>query len=124
MLISFKEKYPDGTPWTNETKSYSSYTVFPQYSRYTGRGCAAFALELSDAAFGNLSAKEHHDISKIHVGDILRINNNSHSVIVLEVNSGGVVIAEGNINGQVLWGRELSAADLQQNLTYIWTRYP
>lgn len=79
---------------------------------------------LQCAAFGDLPAKEHHDISKIRVGDILKINNNSHSVIVLEVNSNGVVIAEGNINSQVLWGREFSTPDFQQNLTYIWTRYP
>lgn len=124
VLISFKEKYPDGTPWTNETRSYKSYTIFPQYSYYMGQGCAAFALELSDAAFGDLPAKEHYDISGIRVGDIIRINNNSHSAIVLEVHSDGVIIAEGNINSQVLWGRKLSTADLQEKLTYIWTRYP
>ena len=88
---------------------------------YTGTGCAAFAFELSDAAFSNY-VTEHHDISAIRVGDILRLDG-SHTVIVLEVQSGGVVIAEGNYNSSVHWGRFLSTAELQSSLTYVWTRY-
>lgn len=124
ILISFKSKYPEGMSWTNENRSYISYTICPEYSWYEGFGCVAFAFELSDAAFGDLPRTEHYDISKIRVGDILRINNDSHSVIVLEVHSDGVVIAEGNYDRSVHWGRFLSTAELQKNLTFIWTRYP
>lgn len=121
ILISFKEKYPEGMSWTNENRSYTSYTIYPGYA-YTGYGCAAFAFELSDAAFGSQPRIEHMNVSDIKVGDILRLDN-SHSVIVLEVQSGGVIIAEGNYNSSVHWGRFLSTSEIKNSLTYIWTRY-
>ena len=64
------------------------------------------------------------DYSDIRVGDILRINNDTHSVIVLEVSGTEVTIAEGNYNNSVLWGRKLNRADLQGENNYIMTRYP
>ena len=124
ILISFKSKYPEGTSWTNENRTYVSYTICPEYAFYTGYGCEAFTTELSDAAFGDLPRVEHHDVSRIRVGDILRINNNTHAVIVLEVTSSGVVVAEGNYNGKVHWGRVISNEELKNCLTYVWTRYP
>ncbi|MBQ7583245.1 MAG: hypothetical protein IJT24_01430 [Lachnospiraceae bacterium] len=53
---------------------------------------------LSDAAFGDLPAYEKKDVvyDKLRVGDILRVDNNSHSVIILEKYDDGVIIAEGN----------------------------
>ena len=109
-------------PWTN-AKSYTSYTIASEYSYYQGVGCAAFAFELSDAAFGDQPRKEHHNVYNVRVGDIIRINDNTHSVIVLEVNPDGVVVAEGNYNSSVHWGRKFTYAELQERLTYIWTRY-
>ena len=91
---------------------------------YRGIGCAAFAFELSDAAFGSLPGTEHYDVSAIRVGDIIRMNGDSHSVIVLEVQSDGIVIAEGNYNSSVHWERFISFTEVQSSLTYIWTRYP
>lgn len=122
ILISFKEKYPEGTPWTNETRTYTSTTIVPGVY-FRGDGCVAFAFELSDAAFSPLPRREHHNISDIKIGDILRLDN-SHSVIVLEVKSDRVVIAEGNYNSSVHWGRELKFSELEKSLNYIWTRYP
>ena len=87
-------------------------------------GCSAFAIELSDAAFGDLPRREHYDVSALHVGDIIRLDNNSHSVIVLEVRADSVVIAEGNYNSSAHWGRELTFSEIRSSLTYIWTRYP
>ena len=123
VLISFKDKYPEGTSWTNENRRYRSYTIASEYSYYEGGGCAAFAFELSDAAFGDLPRREHYNVYDVRVGDIIRMNNNTHSVIVLEVRSDGVVVAEGNYNSSVHWGRKITYAELQANLTYIWTRY-
>jgi len=117
-IMAYKDIYPDGTPWTNAT----TYTW--KGSPILGAGCAAFAFELSDAAFGNLPARKHKDISQIKTGDILRVNNDTHSVIVTKVNENGVIIAEGNMNSAVYWGRKYSWSDLERDLTYIWTRYP
>ena len=82
----------------------------------------ALAFELSDAAFGDSYVTEHHDISAVRVGDMLRLDN-AHTVIVLEVRSSSVIIAEGNFNSSVHWGRELSFSEIEDSLDYIWTRY-
>lgn len=121
ILISFKSKYPEGTPWGDD-KAYVTNKLFFN-TIYTGRACAAFAFELSDAAFGDHYVTEHHDISAIRAGDILRLDN-SHTVIVLEVRPNSIVIAEGNYNSVVHWERHITFAELERSLNYIWTRYP
>ena len=119
-MIAFKEKYPEGTTWTNENFYSWKGGIFDG-----GYGCAGFAFMLSDAAFGSLPARQYYSVSPdIKVGDILRINNNSHSVIVLEVNDTGVVIAEGNYGGTVHWGRKLTWSAINSSLDYVITRYP
>lgn len=118
-ITALRGQYPDKTPWTNE--NFYSW----KGGLYSGGyGCAAFAFLMSDAAFGYLPARMHTDYSDIRVGDILRINNDTHSVIVLEVSGTEVTIAEGNYNNSVLWGRKLNRADLQGENNYIMTRYP
>ncbi len=121
-LISMKEVYPEGTPFDNSRK-YVSNDFFPMVT-YTGSGCAGFALELSDKAFGKLPARYHFDFTKIRVGDIVRTLNNQHSVIVLEVEGNIITVAEGNYNSSVHWGRKLDVTDPGIGWTYVLTRYP
>lgn len=120
-MIALKEKYPEGTRWTNDNGYAWNGGIYSM-----GYGCAGFAFMLSDAAFGNLPARIIEDWSdyQIRVGDILRVNNDGHSVIVLEVNESGVVLAEGNYNNSVHWGRKMSWSEVNNTLTYIMTRYP
>lgn len=121
-MIALKRKYPEGMTWTNDNSYKWNGGLFN-----TGYGCAGFAFILSDAAFGTLPArmlKGDYSLSDIRVGDILRINNNSHSVIVLIVNDDNVIVAEGNYNRSIHWGRKISFQELSTNLTYIITRYP
>jgi hypothetical protein len=82
-----------------------------------------FAYIISDAAFGNLKAREHTNFDKIRVGDIIRLDNDSHSVIVLEIDQKGVTIAEGNYNSKIHWGRKLTMAQVKRG-NYVTTRYP
>ncbi len=125
-LIAFEESYPEGMLWTNE----NSYGPYYHYSdervlTYTGYGCAAFTFILSDGVFGNLPDREHHDWNNIRVGDIIRVNNNTHSVIVLSVSGDDITVAEGNYNSRIRWGRVLSRSRLAAGMgTYIWTRWP
>ncbi len=56
------------------------------------------------------------------MGDILRLNN-THFVIVLEKSATGVIVAEGNYNKSVHWGRALSKAEAEA-ANFIVTRYP
>ncbi|MDE5630908.1 MAG: lipoprotein [Bacilli bacterium] len=123
-MIALKSKYPTGTKYDN-----SICYEWKGVSSYKGCGCAGFAFMLSDAAFGSAKASKHTDISKIRVGDIIRLYNDTHSVIVLEVASSGVTVAEGNMtvvgafeNG-VYWGRKISNDELKSSVNYIYTRW-
>ncbi len=120
-MIALKPSYPEGTPWTND--KYYKWKGGAGYSG--GYGCAAFAFLLSDAAFGDLPARTVTDVDfeAVRVGDILRVNRNTHSVIVLTVGADSVTVAEGNYNSSVHWGRALTAAQVEQ-ADYLMTRYP
>lgn len=118
-MIAMKSKYPEGMSWTND-----NFYAWKGGIYSGGYGCAGFAFAISDAAFGSLPAQKHTDFSKIRVGDIVRMNYDTHSVIVLEVQSNGVVVAEGNYNSSVHWGRTISFSEIRSSGTYVMTRYP
>lgn len=109
-IMSFQKKYPTGYRWTNEIYYNWNGGVYKG-----GYGCAAFAFILSDAAFGDKPAKLSYDFSGIKVGDILRVYNKTHVVIVLrKYTDGSLLIAEGNSGREVYWGRVMSGKELQQ----------
>lgn len=118
-IIKMKAKYPEGMSWTNNDYYRWKGGITPN-----GYGCVAFAYILSDEAFGSLPARKHTDVSKIKVGDILRISQDTHSVIVLEVTNDKIVVAEGNYNRSIHWGRTFQRKNLEKNINYILTRYP
>lgn len=107
LMIALKSKYPEGMRWTND-----NYYDWNGGIYWRGYGCAGFAFLLSDAAFGSAPAYIHYDKSRVRVGDILRLNGNSHSVIVLEVHDSYVVVAEGNYNSSIHWGREIPKSEI------------
>lgn len=117
-LIAQKSVFPEGLHWTND-----NYYGWNGGTYAGGFGCAGFAFALSDAAFGETKAVIHTDYNNIRVGDILRVDNDTHSVIVLEVKPDSVIVAEGNFNESVHWGREISKARLVGPGCYIMTRY-
>ncbi len=135
-MIALKEKegYTEGSTWTD----YEPYSDSAGYYRWQGGplggknivgvGCVAFAFSLSDAAFGTLQARMYEpgafQFEDIKVGDILRMNTDTHTVIVLKVSDAGVVIAEGNNNGKVHWGRGISKEDVMRDTSHYITRYP
>lgn len=51
------------------------------------------------------------------------MDNDTHSVIVLEVREDSVIVAEGNYNSAIHWGREIPKAELIDPQSYIMTRY-
>lgn len=117
-IMAQKEVFPEGMRWTND-----NYYAWRGGTYSIGFGCAGFAFAVSDAAFGDTTAKIHKDYDAIRVGDILRINNNTHSVIVLEVREDSVIVAEGNYNASIHWGREIPKSALIDPSSYIMTRY-
>lgn len=140
-MISLKdqEAYKEGSVWTND----EPYSDSKGYYRWKGGtldgknivavGCVAFAFLLSDEAFGSLPARMYSAgkfaFEDIKPGDILRVNNDAHTMIVLEVNDAGVVVAEGNIStgdhkGKVHWGRAISREEVMYSTSHYITRYP
>ena len=125
-MMALQAQYPEGTPWTNDN-TYKSRALFywpgSSYgSGVSGSGCVAFALMLSDAAYGDAPMYETYNLSRIHVGDIIRMNNDTHSVVVIDISGNEVTIAEGNYMASVHWGRKLNLLD-KSSWNYIWTRF-
>ncbi len=128
-MIALQTKYPEGMEWTN----YTPYSLNNSYTWKGGKiegvnsgvGCVAFAFLLSDEAFNNLPGRMLTGVklSDVKVGDILRVNNYAHTVIVLQVSDTGVIIAEGNYNSSVHWGRSMSKDEVEAANCLI-TRYP
>ena len=139
IALKDQDKFKEGTPWTD----YEPYSDSKGYYQWKGGpldgknisavGCVAFAFELSDTAFGSLPAEMYapgeFTFEDIKPGDILRMNTDTHTVIVLEVNDVGIVVAEGNINtgdheGKVHWGRTISKETVMKDTSHYITRYP
>ncbi len=116
-IVALRAQYPEGMRWTND-----DYYLSPALYQ-AGYGCHAFALILSDAAFGSNPGTTYEDLSQVRVGDILRVNYDTHTVVVLEVRDGGVVVAEGNYNASIHWGRVISFGELSRGFMYGITRY-
>ncbi len=120
LIAAQQANYPEGMPWDN-----SSFYSWKGGIYDVGFGCAGFAFAMSDAAFGDLPARKLDSVSfsQVRPGDILRLQGDVHSVIVLEKNENGVTIAEGNYNRCVHWGRSLSIPVVESSV-YMLTRYP
>lgn len=117
-MMAKKADFPEGLHWTNDDFYAWNGGIFSG-----GFGCAGFAFLLSDAAFGKLPAQMLDvDYEALRPGDILRVNNDQHSVIVLQVFSDHVEVAEGNYNSSIHWGRTLSREEVEQS-DYVLTRW-
>ena len=127
-MMALISQYPEGMPWTNDN-SYvwnagsADGLWTPGY--YTGYGCQAFACILSDAAFGNADAKLVTNVvfEDLRVGDILRINGDSHTVIITEVDNDHIVVAEGNYHASIHWGSVFTREEVLAVTNWYFTRY-
>ena len=119
IICGLKEKYFEGRHWTNDD-SYIAYSIYQG-----GYGCEAFALICSDTVFGSLPISANHkDFAAIRAGDMVRTDNDTHTVVVLEKKGDSIVVAEGNYNESIHWGREISRQELERGNFYVRTRYP
>lgn len=116
-ILSLRSKYYEGRRWTNEDH------YFWEAAGADCFGCIAFAGIASDKAFGKYAPlKTHSNFNKIKIGDHVRIGN-WHSVIVLEKRDDSIVVAEGNYNLTMHWGRVITRDELAAEGYVIWTRY-
>ena len=122
--------YPEGKYWTDASSGTYTWKGGRGNNREIanmGTGCVYFCFHLSDTALDTLPARllrpGTFKISDVKTGDILRVEFNRHSVIVLKVYDETVVIAEGNYNKAIHWGRVLTKAEVE-NADHLITRYP
>ena len=124
--------YKEGTPWTDDkvyVNTVEFFSIAPGYFR--GSGCYGFMMDMMeycsnyeypivriDATYDNLPL--------IHVGDGIRLYNDSHSVVVLNVAIDGhtITVAEGNFNHSVHWGRVIDLSNPSSGVTYIASFWP
>ena len=131
-LISRKTTpgYTEGTSWTNANR-YVNTVTFDGYPKgcYTGIACFAFMMDMMEYASNyeypiRKIEGSYDNLPKIHVGDGVRVMNDCHSVVVLEVDGTTVTVAEGNFNSSVHWGRTIDLANPAEGFTYIATFWP
>ena len=58
------------------------------------------------------------------MSDYLRINHDTHTVVVLEKHEDSIVVVEGNFNSSIHWGREITYQSLIDGGFSVRTRYP
>lgn len=124
-VMGMQDEYPEGTPWTNANSYMWGYNAVISlgYSSYGGYGCMGFAIMASDVVFGkDTPVYQYYDKSQIRVGDILRINNDTHSVIAIKIDGNMITIAEGNYNSSIHYGRVIDID--KSNFVYGFTRQP
>lgn len=117
QMYGMKELYPEGRQWTNDNYYQWKGGIFRG-----GYGCSGFAFILSDKVFGDTPARRHNDWNNVKTGDIIRIDDNTHSVMVMKVVDDNFIVAEGNYNSSIHWGRVISRDEARANGTYVMTR--
>lgn len=115
-IKKLEKKYPTGTKWDSSSVYMGAI--------YGGSGCHGFAMMLSDAAFGQTKVGRYiYDFNKIRIGDVVRVNNNTHTIICIGVVEDGIIAAEGNASACTRWGSLYSWEELYSGGIYVLTRY-
>ncbi len=74
--------------------------------------CLGFANMLSDMVFGkDADVRIYYDYDEIKIGDLARINNNMHTVFIIDKTDDYIVVAECNADYRtcrINWGRKIS----------------
>ena len=129
-FAAFKKKYPEGTSWADK-KEYKSKYKYEGYDIFTGYGCVAFSMELQEyITEGRYEIRKvvctSDNLPVLHIGDAVRVDNDSHTVVITKVEADGhtVSVAEGNIGSAVSWKRTLDLSDPSNGVSYIDTFWP
>ena len=132
MERQYVEGYTEGTPWDN-SHTYRNTVEYDGYPAgcYGAGGCFAFMMDMMEYASNyeypiRVIKGTYDNLPKLHIGDGVRVNNNSHSVLIIGINEDGhtVTVAEGNFNSSVHWGRVIDLADPNNGFTYLSTFWP
>lgn len=112
-IMALKSRYPHGMKWSDDNIVNGN------------SGCYAFSMIAMEAAFGkDRKERKHNNFNDIKIGDMLRLNNDVHSVIVIGKDNKQFTFAEGNWDKKIHWGRTMPLAEVRSTLTYVLTSYP
>lgn len=144
--LSFQElqqKFPDGKYWNHldgEEDNPDGWTETPcdhsvsnpcdtcntfidWTTRWSGQQCFGFAMKVNYDIYGSTFTgwKQDSDIATLKAGDVVRIYNDSHSIVIQSVDGDAVTFAECNTEGpcQISWNETTTVAALKKNLTYV-----
>lgn len=142
-LVALQSEFPEGREWTNYYPYGDNYTRddggIAKYYRFQGGlirgrhavgvGCGAQSFRFHDTLFAGLPiyVYEYGQFTwdDIHVGDFLRVDNDSHFVTVWKKTDSCIIVVEGNYNGSIHWGRAISRETIMSATTdYLVTSYP
>ena len=127
-LLALRTKFPEGMSYSSKNHYRSNIIVMLDESTHMsdfGHGCSAFGGYASDVLFGK-DAGRYTQAGKVRISNLMvgdRILSTGHEMIVLEVYSDCVIVAEGNYDGRMHWGRKITAAEIARDYARI-TRYP
>ena len=131
LILQLQNEYPKGYYWNHANNTANgSVTTTPCNHRINeaycntyqgkstiacgfdiGRQCAGFASMLSDRVFGkDAPVRIFYNYDDIRIGDQARINNNSHTVFIIDKTDDYVVVAECNADYKsciINWGRKI-----------------
>lgn len=137
-IISLQKEFPKGYYWNHmgSTVNSNSVTKTPCNNKVNGnkycneyqgkstqacgfsigRQCAGFSSMLSDRIFGkNANARIFYNYDELKIGDQARINNNSHTVFIIDKTDDYVIVAECNADYKtcvINWGRKIPRSKL------------
>ena len=115
-MLSLSSKYPHNSAYTDR-----DYYDWRGGVYAGGFGCCGFAFILSDSVFGDAPARRKKTLVSLLPTDIIRYD--AHAVIVLDVCPSYVVVAEGNYDGRVKWGRKLEYSEIREGFVEVITRW-
>lgn len=85
--------------------------------------CMGFAAKLAYDCTGTLlhTWKRAYTLDELKAGDVVRINNDGHSIFITSVKGEEVVYADCNIakDCQIRWNTKITKKALQERLTYV-----
>ena len=85
--------------------------------------CMGFAAKLAYDCTGTLlhNWRKVYTLDDLKAGDVVRVNNDGHSIFITSVKGDEVVYADCNIakDCQIRWNTKTTKKDLQERLTYV-----
>ena len=144
--MSFQElqqKFPDGKYWNHlagEPDNPNGWTETPcdhsvsdpcntcntfidWNTRWSGKQCFGFAMKVNYDIYGSTFTgwTQDSDVTTLKAGDVVRLYNDSHSIIIQMVEGEAVTYAECNTEApcQISWNETTTVSALKKNLTYV-----